>query len=311
LKKRAKSSLARDRGAGRNRKEPEDLTRDEALACLFGLDDEPFSEWLSGATWPHWKKPRNALPIDEKIEALRGRKGRIGLRSKAELERLNGNKRFCPFFDVRVWIAYAVGESLCSNERQTAWREAGLKLKTTAKQLMAINAASAEVFRGANPFEFVFLGSIDGAAIRKPDLARSRDFVHSFLRAKQNAIALCSELRTAYGFIESEKRRISPASNRGNVWLQMFVEMLGYYWYFLTGKRPSTAPLFADFVLAAYQSLGGREIDLESEIKTVVKRVGRRSDSDDRFDRWEKRSQRPRMGQMIAGRWFMPDDFPT
>lgn len=81
----------------------------------------------------------------------------------------------------------------------------------------------------------------------------------------------------------TEIERLSPNSNRGDIWRQTLVDGIGYTWRLMAGSNPARGGPFQDFAEAAYHSVGGKE-SVERQIRTVLDNVAKRPEHD-RFDR--------------------------
>jgi hypothetical protein len=126
--------------------------------------------------------------------------------------------------------------------------------------------------------------NLDGSTFEADELIQRMVFVQNHKRDLDSVLpGLHYCLGNLRNDAATEIKRLSPTSNRGDIWRQTFVEGIGYCWRLMTGSNPARGGPFQDFTEAAYRSIGGHD-SVERQIRTVLDNMTKRPE-DDKFDR--------------------------
>jgi hypothetical protein len=261
------------------------LTSEDAWCWLF--DSQEY-----GALKPN-RRPSLELKIDEEIQNLINRRKNKNSKIRLSMDDAAIRRMFslasdgpelCPFFASR----HLLWRSLMEANRILATASVAQKRVDQIERMKS----AADILRGKmdtlagfdiralfdNPY------NLDGSSFEVDEHSKQMIGANSLAEDLER---LFPELYNYLGNLSkdasAEIRRLSPASNRGDIWRQAFVEGIGYSWRLLTGSDPARNGPFHDFAEAAYYSIGGSN-PLDRTIRTVLENVGKRPE-DDRFDR--------------------------
>ena len=269
-------------------------------ALYFGIKPPDIVQTEPPLTWKCWKKPSQALPIDDEIEQLiKNKKKGVAPFLALEKESIVGTsvqtpngvvekpKRHCPYFTVRYYTIMAIEFAKLAVVEENKIRLDHLKFTKIQDQAQGL-AGSLKTF----------LKSIDGFSwnLLQRDRADSRtDYNEVNQRLKEfndanNKIETgASGLEELSDFLNKELKRVPALPKNKFVWEQTFATKMLEAWLSLTNNYPKTpSPVIINFVQAVYTSLvKEEEIDWSFQIKKAIKSNKQRPEWD-RFDRYVK-----------------------
>lgn len=212
-----------------------------------------------------WQKPSPSLPLDDFVDLLRTRSRPPKLRPATDLDR---SKCECPFLAARVYVFMAVAHAESKAPiASTQLRDANAARKATSKVQRELQRLTSQ-------------------------LDQQNYYLRAITKRLQNClnqVGACAEEMT------EDIRDLPDARGKPDFWKIQFALMLGFAWYQLTGRKPSSPGprqqvSFARFVEAAYDSVDPeREETWDSQIRTALALVERRP-LRDRWNRAEFRS---------------------
>jgi hypothetical protein len=265
-------------------REVRNLSGEAAWCWLFGTDEY---EQLP----PSCRPPRE-VDLDREIQILVDRQNSKTAKIRLNMDRstiaamlfLVDEEDLNPFFAGR----HLLWRSLTEANRVLAVSETAQKRASQIEELVSAVDILRRRIEAIDKVDIVSLFdnpfNLDGSTFEADDLARRIIFAESH---KRDLERLLPELHHCLGNLRkdsiAEVERLSPTSNRGDVWRQTFVEGIGYSWKLLTGNYPARGGPFQDFTEAAYQSVGGTD-SIERQIRTVLDNMAKRPEHD-RFDR--------------------------
>lgn len=266
-------------------KKVQSLSAKEAYHWLFGVED--YSKVSAG------ERPSFELDFDKEIQKLIDRRtnknAKIQLAmDEAAIRRMfalsDDNSELCPFFVAR----HLLWRSLVEANRVLASASAAQKRVVEIDNLRSTASTLRRKIRALSDFDLRKLFdnpyNLDGSSFEADELTMNLIIIESL---NGDLERLLPELSNCLGNLDkyssAEIKRLSPTSNRGDIWRQAFVEGTGYSWRLLTGSDPARSGPFQDFAEAAYYSVGGSN-SLDRTIRTVLDNVAKRPE-DDRFDR--------------------------
>ncbi|WP_024340656.1 hypothetical protein [Bradyrhizobium japonicum] len=270
-------------------KEIQGLSSEDAWCWLFGVEEY---EKLA----PRCRPPR-VLDIDREIQGLIARQNRKTAKIRLNMDRSTiANMLFLiddddldPFFAGR----HLLWRSLVAANRVLAVSETAQKQTMRIEELTAAADALQRKIETIDKLDIVSLFdnpyNLDGSTFEADDFTQRMMFAEIHNRELK---PLLSELHYRLGNLrrdgQAEIARLTPSSNRGDIWRQTLVEGIGYTWRLMTGSNPARGGPFEDFAEAAYRSVGGTD-SVERQIRTVLDNVAKRPEYD-QFDRDSFRS---------------------
>jgi hypothetical protein len=265
--------------------EVQSLSTEDAWRWLFGVEE------YCGLS-PE-QRPSLKLDIDNEVQNLIDRQNnknakiRLAMDTPA-LRRIihmhEDEPTPCPFFAAR----HLLWRSLTEANRVLAVSETAQKRTIQIEELVAAVDGLRRKIESVDDIDIVSLFdnpyNLDGSTFEADDLTRRIISAESHNRDLER---LLPELHHCLGNLRkdatTEIDRLSPTSNRGDIWRQTFVEGIGYSWRLMTGNNPARGGPFQDFTEAAYRSIGGGD-SVERQIRTVLDNMAKRLEHD-RFDR--------------------------
>lgn len=291
----------------------EKISDQELIGRLFGSRQRPSGRglWVSPTIeeisddqlW----RPLGDLPIDLFIEeyAATKRKGRIRIRPRHEFSR-----SYCPFYDVRLYVMEAAREARAV--AVSNFPAAVLSANRIGRDVEKLNGVISRIedLFPINPYTWLHVLRASGAALDAREIDQKTKRFYAVVRSLANSgPELVQRLKQLANLGEEEKARlqqiVAPANNRGDSWGQVFIEHLGYYFFFMTGAAPTADNAFESFVCAVYGSVSERAFSPRGQIRTVVDRMNARS-AGDGFERGGK--NRPNPGAVYVNRRAISDD---
>jgi hypothetical protein len=266
-------------------KQIQKLSGEDAWRWLFGVDqyEQPA---------PRCRPPRE-LEINREIQGLINRQGSKTKKICLNMDRstianmlflVDENDEVCPFFVGR----YLLWRSLIEANRVLAVSETAQKRTTQIEELASAVDALRRRIRAVAEFDLSDLFdnpyNLDGSTFEADEFSQRKMFVEIKNRDLERLLPELDHcLRNLRKDATTEIERLSPTSNRGDIWRQTFVEGIGYSWLLMTGSNPARGGPFQDFTEAAYRSIGGSD-SVERQIRTVLDNMSKRPEHD-KFDR--------------------------
>jgi hypothetical protein len=244
--------------------DPTKLTTFEELEkVILRLELSPYATALP-AHWTPWRQPVPALPIDEFITTLAGRKRKPLVRSPDKL----GCYRLgeCPYAVARAGVATAIQFATLSDHLEDLRAFTTSKLKDLKTELPAL--------------EVGLISAIDHIRSigSSQDLCQELDFSQLPILADRLIAALFA-IRALMPQIKA--LHLQRSQHRGNLWRQSFVGSLFFTWWALTESDPSSSSApFLEFVEACWSSLSPNtlpEVSWESAIDSSLRRDPKRT----------------------------------
>jgi hypothetical protein len=265
--------------------EVQSLSSEDAWRWLFGVEE------YCGLS-PE-ERPSLKLDIDSEVQNLIDRQNSKNAKIRLAMDmpalrhiiRMHEDEPTpCPFFAAR----HLLWRSLTEANRVLAVSETAQKRTIKIEELVSAVDALRRKIESVDDIDIVSLFdnpyNLDGSTFDADDLTRRIIFAESHNRDLER---LLPELHYCLGNLRkdaaTEIDRLSPTSNRGDIWRQTFVEGIGYSWRLMTGNNPARGGPFQDFTEAAYRSIGGSD-SVERQIRTVLDNMAKRPEHD-RFDR--------------------------
>lgn len=266
-------------------KEVQKLSEIEAYRWLFGVED-----YLD---IPPNERPALELDIDSEIQRLLDRRSNKNAKIRLTMDvptirrtirLLEDDPSPSPFFAGR----HLLWRSLVAANRVLAISETAQKRAMQIEELTTAADALRRKIEAIDKFDIVSLFdnpyNLDGSTFEADDFTQRMMFAEIHNRDLER---LLTELHYCLGNLrrdaQAEIERLSPSSNRGDIWRQTLVEGIGYTWRLMTGSNPARGGPFQDFAEAAYRSVGGSD-SVERQIRTVLDKVAKRPEYD-QFDR--------------------------
>jgi hypothetical protein len=243
--------------------DPTNLAFEELQKIIFRLELGPHAKLLP-AHWTPWKQPVPALPIDEFITNLAGRKRKPLIRSSDELGRDRLGE--CPYAIARAGVAKAIWFATVNDELQDLKAYTTSKLGDLKTELPALESKLLSAISHIN------------------SIGRSQELYQEFDGGKlsilgERLFATLYTIRETLPWIESH--HLERSQHRGNLWRQAFVGSLFYTWWNLTNSDPSSSSgPFLEFVEKSWLSLSPNDLpeaSWDSAIKTCLRRDPERS----------------------------------
>jgi hypothetical protein len=266
-------------------KEVQSLSEEDAYCWLFGV-----GKYLGT---PPNERPTLRLDIDDEIQKLIDRRTNKNAKIRLTMDvpairrimfLLEDDPSPCPFFAAR----HLLWRSLTEANRVLAVSEAAQKRTIQIQELVTAVDGLRRKIEAVDKFDITALFdnpyNLDGSTFEADEFTQRMVLAASHSRDLQR---LLPELHHYLGNLRrdatTEIGRLSPASNRGDIWRQTFVEGIGYSWRLMTGSNPARGGPFQDFTEAAYRSIGGND-SVERQIRTVLDNMLKRPEHD-KFDR--------------------------
>ena len=265
-------------------KQIQGLSGEDAWRWLFGVDQY---EGLGPC-----RRPPRELEIDTEIQDLIDRQASRNKKICLNMDRttiasmlfLIDEDDLCPFFAGR----HLLWRSLVEANRVLAVSETAQRRRIQIEELVSALDGLRRKIEAVDKFDIVPLFdnpyNLDGSTFEADELTQRMVLIENHKRDLGDVLP-----RLHYGLGNLKKdalteiQRLSPSSNRGDIWRQTFVEGIGYTWRLLTGSNPARGGPFQDFTEAAYRSIGGKD-SVERQIRTVLDNVAKRPEHD-KFDR--------------------------
>jgi hypothetical protein len=214
--------------------------------------------------WRPWSQPIPALPIDEFITTLAGRKRKPRLRLPNDLKRSRLGE--CPYAMARAGIAQAISVAMTNDHLEDFKAFTTGKLKDLKTELPPIESELLSLIN--------HISSIHTSQDTYQELDCSKlSILHDRL------LAALLTIRETLPWIEA--LHLERSRYRGNLWRQSFVGSLFYTWWTLTNSDPSSSSApFLEFVEMSWSSLSPDdlpEVNWESAIKSCLGRDPERS----------------------------------
>lgn len=266
-------------------KEIQGLSGKGAYNWLFGVED--YSK-LSQS-----ERPSLELDFDKEIQKLIDRRANKNAKIRLDIDEAairrmfalpDSGSKLCPFFVARhlLWRSLVEANRVLASASTAQKRVVEIEnMRSVASSLRRKIHTLAE-FNLRKLFENPY--NLDGSSFEADELTMNLIIMESLNGDLERLLPELSNcLSNLDNYSSAEIRRLSPTSNRGDIWRQAFVEGTGYAWRLLTGSAPARSGPFQDFAEAAYFSLGGSN-SLDRTIRTVLSNVAKRPEHD-RFDR--------------------------
>ncbi|MCP1783871.1 hypothetical protein [Bradyrhizobium japonicum] len=223
-------------------KQIQSLSGEDAWRWLFGVDQY---EGLGPC-----RRPPRELEIDTEIQDLIDRQASKNKKICLNMDRstiagmffLIDEDDLCPFFAGR----HLLWRSLVEANRVLAVSETAQKRTSQIEELVSALDGLRRKIEAVDKFDIVSLFdnpyNLDGSTFEADELTQRMVLVENHKRDLGDVLP-----RLHYGLGNLQKdalteiRRLSPSSNRGDIWRQTFVEGIGYTWRLLTGSNPARA----------------------------------------------------------------------
>ena len=265
--------------------EVQSLSAEDAWRWLFGVEEY--------CCLSPEERPSLKLDIDNEVQNLIDRRNNKNAKIRLAMDvpvlrriirMLEDEPTPCPFFAAR----HLLWRSLTEANRVLAVSETAQKRTIQIEELVAAVDGLRRKIEAVEQFDIVTLFdnpyNLDGSTFDADESSRRMIFG---LSNDRDLGRLLPELRNCLGNLRkdaaTEIERLSPTSNRGDIWRQTFVEGIGYSWRVMTGNNPARGGPFQDFTEAAYRSIGGND-SVERQIRTVLDNMAKRPEHD-KFDR--------------------------
>jgi hypothetical protein len=242
---------------------------------------------------PPNERPALELDIDSEIQRLIDRRTNKNAKIRLTMDvptvrriirMLEDDPSPCPFFVGR----HLLWRSLIEANRVLAVSETAQRRTIEIEGLVSAVDALRRKIEAVDRIDIVSLFdnpyNLDGASLEADEYTQRMMFAEVHKRDLEDVLpGLHNYLGNLRKDATAEIARLSPNSNRGDIWRQTFVEGIGYAWRLMTGNNPARSGPFEDFAEAAYRSIGGND-SVERQIRTVLDNMAKRP-KHDQFDR--------------------------
>jgi hypothetical protein len=189
-------------------------------------------------SWPCWREPALALPIDHAITALRESNREPRLRPQEQLG-------LCPYYGARWAIAMAVDAATVAASDDVAdmaerWRVHADVIRKAAAEIAVVTASLLHPATQTPMTRWPI--------IEPPEIEQTYNML--CMLHHSGALARLVEHAHASAQVFANKQ-----GSRSDVWKTVFAADLGFTWCLLTGTKPARTEPFISFVAAAYASL--------------------------------------------------------
>ncbi|WP_395696639.1 hypothetical protein [Methylocella sp.] len=241
--------------------------------------------------------PKNRLPIDEKIDELK-RRGKQGKAKKLHSQSDLGAAPivWSPNYHARLAIAASVDRASCRLKLESNnYRMFNIhRSATRASKSIAEAAIEAKSVISNSVYDIIPLIDLDVKSERSAEFKVAYDDAIRALNRLSDETFLIGQSFNKW--INDEKL----TSKTKKLWEEVFSEYIGCLWYDLTGAPPKlSASDFLEFLEAAYESIGGSDINWETTIRNMAKKV-RIAPATLHFDRFK------RFDPLIEATWERP-----